>query len=754
MIMRFFQKLLIKQKITIIIMSVSCLVLMMATALFLVHNSWLYKKALIEKNRILAGTICFNITAALSFNDPEAAVKTLGALQADPRIIKAQIFRTDGETFASFDRKSYTPGAEFSKDEHRIDPKYIVSELNNLTKSGRHHFHSNCLEIFMPVILENEVIGILAIQTSLQSLKNQINLMIMTYLIIGAGLTLLALLFSRLLAGRITDPINRLAQSMHVVSKTKDYSVRAEKESEDELGVLIDGFNDMLAQIQKRDETLHFTQFSIEHAGVAAFWMESSGKLFYVNKAAFLSLGYTRDELLSLSIKDFTPDFSETKWKQRWLEIRQKGSITFETIHQHKNGKKMPIEMTANYLAFDGKEYNCAFARDISDKKRLESQLQQAEKMKAIGSLTAGVAHDLNNILSGLVGYPELLLLDLPQDDPKRKALQGIKASGEKAAAVVQDLLTLARRGVATPEVMDLNECIAEYLSSPVHGNLQATNPNIKFICQFDPNLLNIFASNTHLSKAIMNLAFNATEAMPTGGEVTFKTENIYLENDLKVFETIKRGEYVLLSISDTGTGISPDDILKIFEPFYTKKKLGKSGTGLGMTVVWSTVKGANGFINVASTEGVGTCFEMYFPVCRDKVIEKTKPKQIEDYLGNEKIVVVDDVPDQRDIAAKMLEKLGYSVTTLTCGEDAVAFMRNHSADLLILDMIMEPGIDGLETYKRILQINPGQKAIIVSGYSESERALEARRLGAGAYIKKPYNLEQIGVAVRTELDA
>lgn len=751
--MRMFQNFSIKQKITAIIMFISSLVLLMAATIFVIFNSFLYKKALIEKHTILAGTICSNITAALSFNDRKAAEKTLAALHVDPMIFNAQIFQTDGQVFSSYTSKQPAPGPEYLK-EVSIGRQDIVSSLNTLTKSGQHEFHNTHLDIFMPITLGGERLGVLAIQASLQSLRDQIELMITTYASIVAGLALLAYLFSKRLSGRITKPIDRLAQSMAVVSKTKDYSVRTEKKSNDELGVLIDGFNEMLVQIQKRDEALYFTQFSIDHAGVPAFWMEASGKLFYVNAAAVESLGYSKEELLRMSIGDFTPDLSEKKWNDYRLKIKQKGSVTIETVHQRKDKKVFPVEMTTNHLKFEGKEYNCAFAMDISYKKSMESKLHQAEKMKAIGSLTAGVAHDLNNILSGLVGYPELLLMDLSENDPKRKPLNTIKQSGERAAAVVQDLLTLARRGVATPQVMNLNDCLEEYLSSHVHRQLQGSNPNIKFINHFDQDLLNIFASETHLSKTIMNLTVNAAESMPTGGEVVLKTQNLYLEKDILGTELILSGEYVNLSIADTGTGISPDDIDKIFEPFYTKKKMGKSGTGLGMTVVWSSVKDANGFINVISTEGEGTCFDIYFPVCRDKITEKIEPKAIEDYLGSEKIVVVDDIPEQRELAASMLGKLGYTVTTVSSGEEAVEFMRSNPADLIVLDMIMDPGIDGLETYKRVLQIKPDQKAVIASGYSEFERILEAQRLGAGAYIKKPYHLESLGIAVRMELDA
>jgi len=191
----------------------------------------------------------------------------------------------------------------------------------------------------------------------------------------------------------------------------------------------------------------------------------------------------------------------------------------------------------------------------------------------------------------------------------------------------------------------------------------------------------------------------------------------------------------------------------RIFEPFYTKKVMGRSGTGLGMSVVWGTVKDHKGYVDVQSSEGKGTTFILYFPVTREKSASNEALLSIENYMGNEKILIVDDVEEQRDIASGMLKKLGYSVTSVSSGEEAVEYMKDNSADMLVLDMIMDPGIDGLETCKRILESHPGQRAIIASGFSETERVKKAQRLGAGAYVKKPYLLEKIGMAVRTELD-
>jgi len=315
-------------------------------------------------------------------------------------------------------------------------------------------------------------------------------------------------------------------------------------------------------------------------------------------------------------------------------------------------------------------------------------------------------------------------------------------------------LLTLARRGVAVTEVVNLNTIISDYLKSPEFEKLESFYPHVTVKTDLETNLLNILGSPVHLSKSVMNLVSNAAEAMSNGGIIFISTENRYIDNPIRGYDNVKEGDYVTLTVSDTGVGISTEDMEKIFEPFYTKKVMGRSGTGLGMAVVWGTVKDHKGYIDVQSMEEKGTTFTLYFPVTRKELAKDKALVSIEDYMGKgETIVVVDDVEEQREIASQILKKLGYAVTSVASGEEAVEYMKKNSADLLILDMIMDPGIDGLETYKSVLTLHPNQKAIIASGFSETERVKEAQKLGAGAYVKKPYILEKIGLAVRDELD-
>lgn len=505
----------------------------------------------------------------------------------------------------------------------------------------------------------------------------------------------------------------------------------------------------------------------VENANSIILRVNTKGNITYFNEFAQRFFGYTEEELIGKNAgRIILPVSGENQLRFEELAASlQKDPakpMVSENEAKTKNGESVWIAWTYKPIFDDGNRFIeiLCIGNDITElkwagreKEELQAQLQRAQKMEAIGTLAGGVAHDLNNILSGIVSYPELLLMDLKEDSPLRKPILTIQKSGEKAAAIVQDLLTLARRGVEATEVVNLNFIIEEYLQSPEHAKLELNHPAARIEKNLDKNLLNILGSPVHLSKTVMNLVSNAAEAMPEGGTIVISTENRHMDKIKAGYDDIEKGDYATLRVLDNGIGISPEDIERIFEPFYTKKTMGRSGTGLGMAVVWGTVKDHRGFIDIKSTEGKGTEVTLYFPVTRKLFAPEEAIASIQDLMGKgESILVVDDIDAQRQIAAEMLEKLGYRVITAASGEEALQYMHTHSVDLLVLDMIMEPGIDGLETYRRILKIRPGQKSIIASGYSESVRVKEAQRLGAGTYVRKPYLLEKIGRAIKAEL--
>lgn len=385
----------------------------------------------------------------------------------------------------------------------------------------------------------------------------------------------------------------------------------------------------------------------------------------------------------------------------------------------------------------------------------LREQLNRSRKMEALGVLAGGVAHDLNNVLAAIVGYPDLILARLPENDPQRRYIEIMRDSGLKASEIVQDLLTLARRGVVQREVLNLNTLIEHYLASPESIKLWTMHPDVRVEKQLSPDLLGIKGSRVHLQKTIMNLVVNAAEAQPGGGVIRLTTENRYLDQPLQGYEQIEEGEYVVLTVGDEGMGISEEDLAHIFEPFFSKKHLGRSGTGLGMTVVWGTVQDHRGYITVSSVEGSGTLFELYFPATREQTVEDAPAIDPAEYRGNgERLLLVEDVLEQRELAKAILDQLGYRVATAASGEEALVYLAGQPVDLLLLDMIMTPGIDGLETYERALALCPGQRAVIVSGYAETDRVQKAMQLGARRYVKKPYTIQSLAKAVQEALQS
>jgi PAS domain S-box-containing protein len=486
---------------------------------------------------------------------------------------------------------------------------------------------------------------------------------------------------------------------------------------------------------------------------------------FYLDPNIKTILGYADDEIpndIEIWVKYVHPEDSKAVMEAAQACLDGKTSeYIFEHRMLHKDGSirwilvrgKAIRDENDNAIRLIGTD------ADITDRKQVEEALRESEKkiarykkMESLGLLAGGVAHDLNNILSGIVSYPELLLLSLPEESKFRKHIEAIQRSGQRAAAVVDDLLTVARGVATTKEPLNLNDMVGDYLHSPEFITLKQFHPEVTFQTNLDSDLLNINGSHVRIMKAVMNLMTNASESIEDSGNVTISTMNRYIDRPLKGYDDVDIGEYVVLSVSDDGSGISPDDLERIFEPFYTKKVMGRSGTGLGLAVAWNVVQDHKGYISVTTDEN-GTTFELFFPMTREKISLNNYAISIEDFKGDgETILVVDDDESQRDISCKMLETFDYKTKAVSSGEETVEYLKENTVDLILLDMIMDPGINGCETYERIIKIHPNQKAIIVSGFAETADVKKTQKLGAGKYIKKPLTLERLGPILRDEL--
>ena len=532
-----------------------------------------------------------------------------------------------------------------------------------------------------------------------------------------------------------------------------------------ELDAIIGGLNMLAEELQAAAEERRITMEKLETEkenfkalleqlpyGILNF--DSQGDLHFINDRFVEMFGHSTQSIPDIEAwlrLGFPDDAAHHQFLSYWMdsiknpEAKHPEPRVFNIICKDGAIKEVLI----SHIKLE-KGNSLAIYDDVTEKRKLEKRLIQAQKLEAVSNLAGGVAHDLNNILSGIVSYPELLLVTLPEDSDLRGPLKTIHSSGIKASAIVQDLLTMTRKDHSEIKVLNLSLVLAEYLQSSEHRKMLSNHPRVTVATEEEPHLLNISGSFIQMTKAIINTVFNAAEAMPDGGTITITLHNEYVSRPIKQYDYISEGEYVVISIADEGLGMNPEERSHIFDPFFTTKKMGRGGTGLGMAIVYSIVKEHNGCIDVAGAADKGTTINIFIPATRDDLafVEKSKTP-ISDFKGNnETILIVDDIAEQREICSAIVKRLGYSPVVLPSGEKALEYLRHQTVDLIILDMIMDPGIDGLETYRKIRGINPNQKAIIASGYAESARINEAIALGVGQHIRKPYSIENLGRAI------
>ena len=477
--------------------------------------------------------------------------------------------------------------------------------------------------------------------------------------------------------------------------------------------------------------------------------VDSNEIIQYCNPA-FVDLfeATSQEELTGRCLLDFTPNDQRGKVLAQ-MEYRKKGlrgRHEFEIWTAKGNLKTVLASISPR---FDDQNHYCgAFEAviDITETKRLQELESRAQRLETAGQVAGQVAHDFNNMLAPMMAYPELIRDQLPEGDPGIKYLEAIEDAAQKIADLNQQLLTLSRRGHYNQEVLSLNAVLQQVLRdmAPLPETLVVeTN-----LCA---DLMNINGGVAQLHRVVMNLVINARDAVQDIGRIFIKTENYYVDDTTICYGRVPRGEYAKITISDTGCGIPDEVVQKIFDPFFSTKSTDKKrGSGLGLSVVDAVVKDHDGYIDLSTRVGQGTSFYLYFPITRANVNAKPSDNIP---CGAETILVIDDDEVQREVSARLLTTLGYKVAVCENGTRAVEMLKTRSFDLLILDMIMPNDIDGRETYRQALQIKPDQRAIIVSGFSESNTVAEVQRLGAGAFVKKPLSRKAIALAVRQELD-
>jgi two-component system, cell cycle sensor histidine kinase and response regulator CckA len=471
------------------------------------------------------------------------------------------------------------------------------------------------------------------------------------------------------------------------------------------------------------------------------------GVIQYANPMTEKLTGYTLDELKSKTITEMIYPENHEGMMKEYLRKLSGDPLTYPSEFRYitKDGEIRWYDAIAMAISWEGKSAILTFARDITDRKNLEKQLMQSQKMEAIGSMAGGIAHNFNNILVGIMGYSEYLLNKRDEDDPEYKALKTIFDGAIKASQLTRQLLNLTRAGEYQLKRCDLNSIIDKVIPL-VMGTF---NKSIDVRTKLGMNLPSFNADSSHLEQCLLNLCINARDAMPSGGSLLIETCMKDLDEAfIRAHIGSQTGKHLVLTVSDTGVGMSQEVRDHIFEPFFTTK-LEQEGTGMGLATVYGTVKKHRGFITVYSEPGEGTTFRLYFPVTRATSAEAQSEDTIKESRGHETILIIDDELDVREIWAEYLRNIGYSVILAENGEQGISLFSENkdTIDLIILDVIM-PKMGGKDALNRIKEIDPDTKILIASGYSENGKAGEIITDDVDGFIQKPTTLRELSEKV------
>ena len=568
-----------------------------------------------------------------------------------------------------------------------------------------------------------------------------------------------------------------MSPMLSVMNGTKEIalgnlSYRVEVQRDDELGRLAGAFNEMAYKLEDNGRALNEYSKNLEKmvrdrtielslregeltlilennpAGILLVDYET-GKITWANSNASRILEGSKERIEGHHLEEFVLPGSQRRWDS--VEAGAAGDA-LECRFVTAEGEEMPVLSSVSRISYKGREHLLNAFFDIAERKKLEAQLLQAQKMGAIGTLAGGIAHDFNNLLQAVSGYVQLVLLREMVDKEDQYYLQQVEKSVQRAAELIKQLLTFSRKVESRLRTLDLNGEVEK-----ISKLLTRTLPKmIDIEIDLCSGLKKIEADPAHLEQMIMNLAVNARDAMPYGGKLVFRTALKTLDEELcKTCAGMTPGEYAVLTVKDTGEGIDEKTIEHIFEPFFTTKEVGK-GTGLGLAMVYGIVKNHRGHITCSSTSGQGATFEIYLPAAEETAAPCKTPSADDEEIrgGNETILLVDDDELILAIGRDILEPVGYRIITASNGEDAMEkyLAQKDEIHLIALDLGM-PGMGGYRCLEQILKIDPGAKVIIASGYNDLEKKEELLRAGARAFLGKPYRYRELIKMVRNVLD-
>jgi PAS domain S-box-containing protein len=493
----------------------------------------------------------------------------------------------------------------------------------------------------------------------------------------------------------------------------------------------------------------------VERAPVGIYRSSAEGKFLAVNAALVRILGYDSSE--QVQQLDMARDvYADPAERQRLLDRDTYSDREYDEVEatwKRRDGQLLTVQLSvrAERDAASGIAYYETIVRDVTEQRRLQAQLLQAQKMEAVGRLAGGVAHDFNNLLTVIISYTDLLLEDLDRDDPKREDLAAVRKAAEGAAALTHQLLAFSRKQVLQPRVLDLNATVAstEKLLRRLIGE------DIRLVAKLGSGLGQVKADPGQIEQVIMNLAVNARDAMPAGGQLTIETANVEMDEAyVRGHPLAEPGRYVMLAVSDTGIGMDEQTKAHIFEPFFTTKEMGK-GTGLGLATVYGIVKQSGGFIWLYSEPGQGTSFKIYLPLVEESAQRHATPAAAKLPRGTETILVVEDAPAVRAVTRQVLERQGYVVLEAPNGEAALVLATKHHGPihLLLTDVVM-PGVNGRQLSEQLARPRPDMLVLFTSGYTDDSVVRHGILESGIAYLQKPFTPDGLARKVREVLDS
>ena len=509
--------------------------------------------------------------------------------------------------------------------------------------------------------------------------------------------------------------------------------------------------------IAERTKELRLAAFTLDSMEDSVYWIKPDASFLKVNASVCRMLGYSSAELQHLTITDINPIFPMETWPAHWQMLKQAGSLHFETKLRTKDGRDIPVDVITNHIELAGKEYHCAIVRDISARKQaekekahLEVQLQQAQKMEAIGQLAGGVAHDFNNMLGVILGHTEMAMDQIGMAQPVLADLDEIRKAANRSADITRQLLAFARKQIVSPKVLDLNETVEGMLK--MLRRLIGEDINLVWLPGLKLWPVNVDPSQ--IDQILANLCLNARDAIAGVGKITVETQNKTFDAEYcETHSGFVIGEYVRMSICDNGCGMDKDTLAHIFEPFYTTKEIGK-GTGLGLATVYGALKQNNGFINVYSEPGQGTNFTIYLPRHAAKVGDVSSESVKPGVGGHETILLVEDEPAILKMTTTMLQRLGYNVLSAGTPREGLrlATKAANEIHLLFTDIVM-PEMNGRDLADNLLPIHPHLKCLFMSGYTSDIIAQQGILEEGVEFIQKPFSKNDLARKVRIVLD-